>query len=73
MAIIQTFWAAIELLHKMVIDGKAYTCLTSLFTAEATPEEVVSAANLSDLAFVREAGLAEGCDVDSVSREFSCN
>ena len=57
MAIIQTFWDAIELLDKMVIDGKAYTCLTSLVTAAATPEEVVSAANLSDLAFVREAGL----------------
>ena len=66
-------WDAIELLDKMVIDGKAYTCFTSLVTAAVTPEEAVSAANLGDLTFVREAGFAEGCDVDSVSREFSCN
>ena len=40
--------------------------------AAATPEEDVSAANLGELAFVGEAGLAEGSNVDSVAREFSC-
>ena len=72
-AIIQTFWDAVELPDKMVFDGKAYTCLTSLVTARATPEEGVSATNLDDLAFVRETGFGEGCDVDSVSSEFSFN
>ena len=71
-AIIQTLWVSIELLDKMVFDGKAYTCITSLVTATATPEEGVSATNFGELAFVREAGFAEGCDVDSVAREFSC-
>ena len=52
----------------MVIDGKAYTCLTLFVTAAATSEEGVSAANLGDLGFVREAGFALGCDVASVSR-----
>ena len=71
-AIVQTFWDAIELLDKMVFNGKAYSCLASLFIAVATPKEGVSATNLGELAFVGEAGLAEGCDFDSVAREFSC-
>ena len=56
----------------MVFDGKADTRLTSLDSAAATPEEGVSAANLGELAFVREAGFAEGYDVNSAAREFSC-
>ena len=56
----------------MVFDGKADTRFTSLDTAAATPEEGVSAANLGELAFVGETGFAEGCDVNSVAREFSC-
>ena len=52
----------------MVFDGKADTRLTSLDTAAATPEEGVSAANLSELAFVGEVGFAEGCDVNSVAQ-----
>ena len=52
----------------MVFDGKADTRLTSLDTAAATPEEGVSAANLSELAFVGEAGFAEGCNVNSVAQ-----
>ena len=55
----------------MVFDGKADTRLTSLDTAAATPEEGVSAANLSELAFVGEAGFAEGCNVNSVARKLS--
>jgi len=56
----------------MVFNGKAYTCLASLVIVVATPKEGVSATNLGELAFVGEAGLAEGCDVDSVGREFPC-
>ena len=67
-AIVQTFWDAIELLDKMVFDGKAYTCLVLLVTAAATPEEGVSATNLGELAFVGEVSFAEGCDVDSSVR-----
>ena len=44
---------------------------TSLDTAAATPDEGVSTANLSELAFVGEAGFAEGCDVNSVAGKFS--
>ena len=57
-AIIQTFWDAVEFLDKMVFDGKAYTCLTSIVIAATTPEEGVSATNLGDLAFLRETGFA---------------
>ena len=70
-AIVQPFWDVIELLDKMVFDGKAYTCLMSLVTAVATPEEGVSAANLGEPAFARDVCFVEGCDVDSVAHASS--
>ena len=48
-------WDAIELLDKMVFDAKAYIYLTSLVTDADRQEEGISAANLGELAFVREA------------------
>jgi len=41
-AIIQDFWNAIELLGKVIFDGKTDACLTSIFTAAATPEKGVA-------------------------------
>ena len=57
--------------QKRIADRKASDFFSSLFTAAATPEKGVVAANLSQLALVREAGFAKGCNVDSVASEFS--
>jgi len=46
-AIIQAFWNAVELLGEVIFDSKTDACLTSLFTAAATPEKGAAAANLS--------------------------
>jgi len=46
-AIIHAFWNAVELLGEVIFDGKTDACLTSVFTAAATPEKGVAAADLS--------------------------
>ncbi|KAL8568570.1 hypothetical protein ACOMHN_058506 [Nucella lapillus] len=51
-------------------DDKSHTRLTLFFTAASTPKECVAVTSLCQLAFVGEACLTEGRDVNFVASKF---
>ncbi|KAL8605581.1 hypothetical protein ACOMHN_031518 [Nucella lapillus] len=51
-------------------DGKSHTRVTPFFTAASTPKECVTVTSLCQLAFVGEACLTEGRDVNFVASKF---